>query len=186
MKSEKEKMLAGELYNASDPLLSVERHKARMLIKKFNDSSNNDKLLRTQILRELFGSIGDNLEIEPPFFCDYGYNISIGNNVFFNFNCIVLDVSYVAIGDYTMLGPNVQIYTATHPMDWQTRATMLEYAKPVSIGAHVWIGGSAVICPGVSIGDKAVVGAGSVVTKDIPSNVFAAGNPCKIIRELDI
>jgi maltose O-acetyltransferase len=137
-----------------------------------------------RILRQLIPHADKGLWMQPPFFCDYGYNIYTGEKVFFNFNCVVLDVTRVSIGSRTLFGPNVQIYTATHPLDADERASGLEYAKPVTIGSDVWVGGSAVICPGVSIGDRAVIGAGSVVTRDIPPNVFAAGNPCKILRQL--
>jgi maltose O-acetyltransferase len=119
-----------------------------------------------------------------PFYCDYGTNMKVGEKAFFNFNRVVLDVAQVTIGDRTLFGPNVQIYTATHPMNFRERASGLEFAKPITIGKDVWIGGSVVICPGVSIGDRTVIGAGSVVTKDIPSDIFAAGNPCKVIRDL--
>lgn len=127
---------------------------------------------------------GDNLWIQPPFYCDYGTNIITGEGVFFNFNCVVLDVMEVNIGSKTMFGPNVQIYTATHPLDYKIRNTGLEYAKPITIGENVWVGGSVVICPGITIGDNSIIGAGSVVTKSIPANVIAAGNPCKVIRNL--
>lgn len=177
-------MLAGELYNATDPELAEERIRARTLVKQFNETAPTDLSLRNFILTELLGKAGENLVIEPPFFCDYGYNISVGTNVFLNFNCVILDVLPVKIGDGTLFGPNVQIYTASHPMNWQERASGLEFGKPVNIGAHVWVGGSVVICPGVTIGDRSVIGAGSVVTKDIPDDVFAAGNPCRIIRSL--
>ena len=185
MKTEKDKMLEGALYNALDPQLSQERRQARLLFKKLNDTTDEQGELRKRILQELIGQAGEGLWIEPPFYCDYGSNISVGDKVFFNFNCVVLDVMPVSIGSYTLFGPNVQIYTATHPLDWQERASGLEYAKPISIGAHVWVGGGAIICPGVSIGDRAVIGAGSVVTKDIPADVFAAGNPCRVIRALN-
>ncbi|MEO7317853.1 MAG: sugar O-acetyltransferase, partial [Chthoniobacteraceae bacterium] len=122
--------------------------------------------------------------IQPPFFCDYGSNISLGRKVFFNFNCVVLDVMQVTIGDNVLFGPSVQIYTATHPMDAAVRRQWLESARPVTIGSDVWVGGGAIICPGVTIGSRAVIGAGSVVTRDIPDDVFAAGNPCRVIRRL--
>ena len=125
-----------------------------------------------------------NLWIQPPFYYDYGTNIITGEGVFFNFNCVVLDVMEVNIGSKTMFGPNVQIYTATHPLDYKIRNTGLEYAKPITIGENVWVGGSVVICPGITIGDNSIIGAGSVVTKSIPANVIAAGNPCKVIRNL--
>jgi len=185
MKTEKEKMLAGELYNATDPELSEERFRARQLLKKLNDSPEDDTEDRKRIIAELLPETGANFWLQPPFYCDYGTNILIGDNVFFNFNCVVLDVMRVKIGSRTLLGPNVQVYTATHPMDYRERAAGLEYARPVTIGEDVWIGGSAVICPGVKIGDRSVIGAGSVVTRDIPSDVFAAGNPCKVIRDLN-
>ena len=184
MKTEKQKMLAGELYNALDKEISEERVITRLLLKRLNETAENESALRTEILRELLPNAGENLWIQPPFYSDYGYNLKIGEKVFFNFNCVVLDVTYVTIGSRTLFGPNVQVYTATHPLDFQERASGLEYAKPISIGEDVWIGGSAVICPGVTIGDRTVIGAGSVVTKNIPADVFAAGNPCKVIRQL--
>jgi len=183
MKTEKQKMLFGELYNAFDEELIIEREKTRLLLKTFNDSQI-DIIKQDEVLNELLPFSGDNLWIQPPFFCDYGTNIITGEDVFFNFNCVVLDVMQVRIGSRTIFGPNVQIYTATHPLDAKVRKTGLEYAKPITIGEDVWIGGNAIICPGITIGDNTVIGAGSVVTKDMPSDVFAAGNPCKVIREL--
>jgi Acetyltransferase (isoleucine patch superfamily) len=183
-RTEKEKMLSGELYDALDAELSADRLKTRLLIKELNDSREDDTAGRQRILSELLPHAGTGLWLQPPFYCDYGYNIKTGEKVFFNFNCVVLDVMEVNIGSRTLFGPNVQVYTATHPLDAKERATGLEYAKPITIGEDVWIGGSAVICPGVTIGDRAVIGAGSVVTKDIPADVFAAGNPCKVIRRL--
>lgn len=184
MKSEKQKMLDGELYDPLDKHLSDERVRARLLIKKLNDSAENETAARAEILRQLIPNAGPGLWLQPPFYCDYGTNIIIGEKVFLNFNCVVLDVTYVTIGSRTMFGPNVQVYTATHPIDAKERASGLEYAKAISIGDDVWIGGSVVICPGVSIGDRCVIGAGSVVTKDVPPDVFAAGNPCRVIRDL--
>lgn len=185
MKTEKEKMLSGELYDALDQQLSEERLRTRLLIKELNDSREDEPEKRARILKELIPQAGTDLWLQPPFYCDYGSNILAGEKVFFNFNCVVLDVMQVRIGSRTLFGPNVQIYTATHPMDYKERASGLEFAKPITIGEDVWVGGSAVIRPGVSIGDRAVIGAGSVVTKDIPSDVFAAGNPCRVIRTLD-
>jgi maltose O-acetyltransferase len=185
MKTEKEKMLAGELYDALDPQLSEDRIRARLLIKELNDSREDQTAERSQMLQQLIPHQGQGLWLQPPFYCDYGYNIRLGDKVFFNFNCVVLDVTWVTIGSRTLFGPNVQIYTATHPINHTERASGLEYAKPITIGEDVWVGGSAVICPGVSIGDRSVIGAGSVVTKDIPADVFAAGNPCRVIRTLD-
>ena len=184
MKTEKEKMLAGELYDALDKQLSDERLRTRLLIKKLNDSSEDEIEVRNKILKELIPNAGSGLWLQPPFYCDYGTNILIGEKVFFNFNCVVLDVTFVTIGSRTLFGPNVQIYTATHPLDFKERASGLEYAKPIKIGEDVWLGGSVVVCPGVSIGDRSVIGAGSVVTKDIPADVFAAGNPCRVVRNL--
>ena len=184
MKSEKEKMLEGALYNALDEQLVKERTTARMLLKRLNETAEDQPELRAAIVKQLLPNAAGNLWVQPPFYCDYGYNIKIGEKVFFNFNCVILDVMHVSIGNRTLFGPNVQIYTATHPVNPYERATGLEYAKPVTIGDDVWIGGSAVICPGVTIGDRTVIGAGSVVTKDIPADVFAAGNPCNVIRIL--
>jgi maltose O-acetyltransferase len=184
MKTEKEKMIAGELYDPLDKQLVEDRLRTRLLIKELNDTREDEIVERVQILQQLIPHAGEGLWLQPPFYCDYGYNMNIGEKVFFNFNCIVLDVAPVTIGSRTMFGPNVQIYTATHPLNHKERAAGLEYAKPIVVGEDVWIGGSAVICPGVIIGDRTVIGAGSVVTKDIPSDVFAAGNPCKVIRSL--
>jgi maltose O-acetyltransferase len=183
MKSEKEKMLAGELYDPLDARLSRERERCRLLLKAINDSREDQTKERTELFNQLFGT-ETGVWIQPPFYCDYGSNIVLGKKVFFNFNCVVLDCAQVAIGDNVLFGPSVQIYTATHPMDAKTRAKWLEYAKPVFIGNDVWVGGAAIICPGVRIGSRSVIGAGSVVTRDIPEDVFAAGNPCKVIKSL--
>lgn len=177
-------MLAGELYDALDKQLSEERMQARLLIKAFNDSAEDNGEERSRIIKILLPLSGSDLWIQPPFYCDYGSNIKIGDRVFFNFNCVVLDVAQVTIGNRTLFGPNVQIYTATHPMDYKVRAAGLEFGKPVFIGDDVWIGGGVIICPGIIVGDRSVIGAGSVVTKNIPADVFAAGNPCRIIRSL--
>lgn len=184
MKSEKQKMLAGELYNPADQVLTEERTKARLLVLALNESREDDPETRINILKELIPNAGPGLWLQPPFYCDYGSNMIIGERVFFNFNCVVLDVMHVRIGSRTKFGPNVQIYTATHPVDPIERASGLEYAKPIEIGEDVWVGGSAVICPGVKIGHRTIIGAGSVVTRDIPSDVFAAGNPCRVIRQI--
>ena len=177
-------MLAGELYNALDEQLSAERMTTRLLVKELNDTREDQTELRIRILKKLIPDAGNHLWLQPPFYCDYGTNIKTGDKVFFNFNCIVLDVAQVTIGHRTLFGPNVQIYTATHPINHEERASGLEFAKPIIIGEDVWIGGSAVICPGVTIGNRTVIGSGSVVTKDIPSDVFAAGNPCRVLRAL--
>lgn len=184
MKTEKEKMLAGELYDPLDKQLSDERLRTRLLIKELNDSREDETEERVRILKELIPNAGDGLWLQPPFYCDYGSNMVVGERVFFNFNCVVLDVMQVTIGSRTMFGPNVQLYTATHPLNHIERSSGVEYAKPIAIGEDVWMGGSVVVCPGVTIGDRSVIGAGSVVTKDIPSDVFAAGNPCRVIRSL--
>ncbi len=177
-------MLRGDLYNALDPELVNERLRARLLLKQLNDSRSDQQELRQQVLKDLIPSQGDNLWIEPPFYCDYGSNISVGDKVYFNFNCVILDVMEVLIGNNVLFGPSVQIYTAMHPIDWKERATGLEFAKPITIGSDVWVGGGVIICPGVTIGQRSIIGAGSVVTRDIPENVFAAGNPCRPIRSL--
>jgi maltose O-acetyltransferase len=183
METEKEKMLAGALYDASDSQLTVERQRARDLLKRLNDTRESEQEERSGILRELIGRATDAC-IQPPFFCDYGTNITLGKNVFFNFNCVVLDVAPVQIGDFVLFGPAVQIYTATHPISAAQRRQGLESGKPVVISSDVWIGGGAIICPGVTIGARSIIGAGSVVTRDIPEDVFAAGNPCRVIRSL--
>jgi maltose O-acetyltransferase len=148
-----------------------------------NATRERDQDARRRILVDLIGQGGDSVWMQPPFYCDYGSNILLGERVFFNFNCVVLDVCQVTIGDFTLIGPAVQIYTPMHPLDAELRRTQ-EFGKPVQIGSDVWIGGAAIICPGVTIGSKSVIGAGSVVTRDIPDGVFAAGNPCRVIRAL--
>jgi len=183
MSSERDKMIAGELYDPLDPELVAARVRARDLCQALNATRERDEAERRRILVELFGGGGDDVWMQPPFFCDYGSNIFLGKRVFFNFNCVVLDVCAVRIGDFTLFGPAVQIYTATHPLEAELRRKQ-EFAKPITIGSDVWVGGAAVICPGVTIGSRAVIGAGSVVTRDIPEGVFAAGNPCRVIRQL--
>lgn len=185
MKTEKQKMLSGEMYDPLDKQLSEERLQARSFIKELNETGEELVEKRAHLIKSLLPNAAESIWIQSPFYCDYGSNIVLGDKVFFNFNCVVLDVMKVEIGSRTLIGPNVQIYTATHPLNFRERASGMEYAKPVTIGQDVWIGGSSVICPGVSIGDRTVIGAGSVVTKDLPSNVFAAGNPCRVIRELE-
>jgi maltose O-acetyltransferase len=183
MRSEREKMLAGELYDPLDPELVAARERARDLCQDLNATREAENDERRRILRTLLGVGGDTAWIQPPFFCDYGANIVLGERVFFNFNCIVLDVCEVRIGDFTMFGPAVQIYTATHPWNAELRRSR-EFARPITIGADVWVGGGAILCPGVTIGSRAVIGAGSVVTRDVPQGVLAAGNPCRVIREI--
>lgn len=183
--TEQEKMLAGEMYNPMDPELREAHHQARALCRQYNDTQSYEKLERKRLLKLLLGNGGAHAHIEPPFQCDYGRQIHLGKGVFFNFNCVVLDVAPVTIGARTLIGPAVQIYTPLHPMTAQARSSLLEYARPVTIGEDVWIGGGAIICPGVTIGDRSVIGAGSVVTRDIPADSFAAGNPCRVIRRID-
>jgi maltose O-acetyltransferase len=183
MTTEREKMLTGEFYDPLDQELVVARNRARDLCQDLNATREADTAVRRQILKELFGGGGDSVWMQPPFFCDYGSNIQLGERVFFNFNCVVLDVCSVKIGSFTLFGPNVQIYTAMHPMNAELRRRQ-EFAKPVEIGSDVWVGGGAIICPGVKIGSKVVIGAGSVVTRDIEEGMFAAGNPCRIIRPI--
>ncbi len=178
-------MLSGNLYDSSDSQLVEERRQARLLLQALNSSSENAQEDRERIIRRLLPRAGRKLRIQPPFFCDYGTNIITGDDVYCNYNCVLLDVMLIRIGNRTLLGPNVQIYAATHPMDCSVRAAGLEFARPVEIGDDGWIGGGAIICPGVTVGDRCVIGAGSVVTRDIPPDVFAAGNPCRIIRALD-
>ena len=184
MKSEKEKMLAGELYQASDPELIQERLQARKLMQLLNSSAPTESENRVSLLRKLVGKAGKNPWIEVPFYCDYGYNIQMGEDCFFNFNCVVLDVCKVTLGDRVLIGPAVQLYTATHPLDAASRGALWEFGKPIEIGSDVWIGGGAVICPGVILGDRVVVAAGAVVTKSFPSDVLIGGNPPKIMRYL--
>lgn len=176
-------MLAGELYDPMDPELVSARERARRLCWDLNATTDPAYAERLQIQEDLFGPAGRTITIQPPFFCDYGSNIELGENVFFNFNCVVLDVCRVGIGSHTLFGPGVQIYTATHPMNAQLRRK-LELGKPIDIGSDVWVGGGAIILPGVSIGSGAVIGAGSVLTRSIPANTFAAGSPCRVIREI--
>lgn len=184
MRTEKQKMLAGELYDPVDPVLSQERDRCRNLCLALNATREEQKEERQRLLNELLGKQTD-AWIQPPFFCDYGSNIVLGTKVFFNFNCVVLDVMPVTIGDNVLFGPAVQIYTATHPISAMERRKWLESARPITIGSDVWVGGGAVICPGVTIGARSVIGAGSVVTRDVPPDVFAAGNPARVIRRLD-
>ena len=185
MPTEKEKMLAGSMYDANDSQLIAERQRARYLCKSLNESHDKDQAFRQRIVTELFGKVGDSLWIEPPFYCDYGSNITLGNKVYFNFNCVILDPALVTIGNNVLFGPAVQIYTATHPTNAFERRTWLEFARSIKIGDDVWIGGGAIICPGVCIGSRTTIGAGSVVTHDVPEDVLAAGNPCRIIRQID-
>ncbi|MAM17928.1 MAG: sugar O-acetyltransferase [Christiangramia sp.] len=187
MKTEKEKMLAGEAYIAvgrKGEELFKERQFAKELLFQFNNLPPSEIRERNEILKKLLGKTGKNFYFEPPFRCDYGYNIEIGRNFYSNYNLTVLDCASVKIGDNVMLGPNVQLYTAGHPIHHEKRNELWEYAKPIKIGNNVWIGGNTVINPDVTIGDNVVIGAGSVVTRNIPANVIALGNTCKVYREI--
>ena len=180
---ERDRMIAGELYDALDPELVAARERARDLCHALNQTRDSQQDERRRILGDLFGTGGDSVWMQPPFYCDYGSNIHLGTRVFFNFNCIVLDVCEVHIGDYTLFGPGVQILTPLHPMNAALRRER-EFGKPITIGSDVWVGGGALILAGVNIGSGAIIGAGSVVTRDIPERVFAAGNPCRVIKDV--
>ena len=184
MATEWQKMVSGELYDPLDPELSALRRRARDLTSAFNATRDEDEAERARILAELIPDAGPGLWLQPPFFCDYGRNITLGSKVFFNFNCVVLDVAPVTIGENTMFGPAVQLYAATHPLGARERRSGLELGAPIVIGSDVWVGGGAMVMPGVAIGSRTVIGAGSVVTRDIPDDVFAAGNPCRVIRAI--
>ena len=183
MRTEKEKMLTGQLYDASDPVLLEERRRAQRLCRELQLTDPRDDQGKARLLAELFGNSAP-VDLTPPFHCDYGYNIKLGKKVYFNFNCVVLDVMPVSIGDNVLIGPAAQIYTAMHSMDAAERKKGLEFGKSVTIENDVWIGGGCIICPGVTIGRASVIGAGSVVTRSIPKGVFAAGNPCRVVRTL--
>ncbi len=177
--TEKEKMLQGEWYDAGDPELLRERAACEALLRGFNTAA--DRSLQASLLHNLLAACGTNSAVRPPFFCDYGTNIRLGDGVFLNYNCILLDVLPITIGDRTQIGPAVQIYTADHPRDVAQRAAGLEGGKPVTIGADVWIGGGAILLPGVRVGDGAIVGAGSIVTRNIPAGATVAGNPARLL-----
>jgi maltose O-acetyltransferase len=179
MKSEKEKMLAGELYRAGDSELQADAARAKAWMARYNASTAAPADERRQLLRELLDSVGDGAVVRPPFFCDYGYNIRLGKDVFLNFNCVILDVVPVEIGAATQIGPAVQIYAADHPRDPTMRKLGSEFGRPVVIGENVWIGGGAIILPGVTIGNDAVIGAGAVVTRDVANRITVIGNPAR-------
>lgn len=180
----KEKMLSGKLYISNDPELRADFIKCKQLTRLYNASAGNDIAYRTELLKQLFGSVGKNVYIEPSFRCDYGCHIYIGDNFYANYDCIMIDVADITIGNHVLFAPRVCVFTAGHPIDAEIRNELLEYGKPVVIGDNVWVGGNTVINPGVSIGNNVVIGSGSVVTKDIPDNVVAAGNPCRVIRTI--
>ncbi|MDM1292948.1 sugar O-acetyltransferase [Sphingobacterium sp. N143] len=184
MNSSKEKMIAGIPYIDSDGQLFKERQYAKEELKRFNDAEPKQIKFRKQIIQKLFKSTGKRFFLEPPFRCDYGYNISIGENFYSNYNCTILDCAPVTIGENVLFGPNVSLFTAGHPLHFEARNLGWEFASPIVIEDNVWIGGQVVINPGVRIGKNTVIGSGSVVTKDIPPDVVAAGNPCRVIRHI--
>jgi maltose O-acetyltransferase len=175
MSSARERMVSGELYDASDPELVAARARTRGMLSRYNARPDR------RLLEELFKSVGAEVVVEPPFHCDYGFNIAVGERFYANVNCVFLDCAPIEIGGHVLLGPGVQLYTATHPFDPAKRREGLEFAKPITIGDDAWLGGGAIVLPGVSIGDRVVVGAGSVVTRDIPADARIAGNPARPI-----
>ncbi|MBA1201582.1 sugar O-acetyltransferase [Pseudomonas capeferrum] len=184
--SEKQKMLSGQLYHAGCPELQADELANRHWMQRYNASADLPTAQRHELLSEHFATVGEGTVIRSPFHCDYGWNISIGANTFINFNCVILDVLPVRIGDDCQIAPSVQIYTADHPMDPEVRRTGLESGRPVTIGNNVWIGGGAIILPGVTIGDNAVVGAGSVVTRDVPAGAVVVGNPARVRQSAQV
>ncbi|STO08316.1 sugar O-acetyltransferase [Exiguobacterium aurantiacum] len=182
--TEKEKMVRGERYLAGDEELVTARRHARRLMEQFNQSGIDDLAIRKETLSELFGSTGESFYFEPTFKCDYGFNIHIGERFFANFDCVFLDICPIRFGDDCMLGPGVHVYTATHPLDPTERISGIEYGKPVTVGHRVWIGGGAIINPGVTIGNDAVIASGAVVTKDVPASTVVGGNPARVIKTI--
>lgn len=186
MKTEKEKMVAGEMYYSADPELVKERNEARRKGRKYNNTLETEGDERTTLLKDFLGSTGEHIYIEPTFRVDYGYNVIVGENFYANFDCTILDSCEVRFGDNCMLAPGVQIYTATHPLHPKARNSGWEYAQPITFGNNVWIGGSAVINPGVTVGDNVVIASAAVVTKDVPNNVVVGGNPARVIKQIEI
>ena len=182
--TEKEKMLKGFLYNAENESLQNERIKCKLLCRQYNNLDYDKFENRKSLIKQILGKTGNKYFIEQPFICDYGYNIEIGENFYSNHNLTILDCAKVTFGDNVLIGPNCSFYTAEHPIDFETRNKGLEYAKPIKIGNNVWLGGSVTILSGVIVGNNVVIGAGSVVTKDIPDNVVITGNPARIIKEI--
>jgi maltose O-acetyltransferase len=184
MGEQKQRMLRGELYRYDDPELTADHERCRLLVERFNATSVGEEPERRRLLEELLGHIGEDVEVKPPFQCDYGYLISVGARTFINYGTVILDVARVTIGEDVQVATNVQLLTATHPLDAPTRRAGWESAEPITISDGSWLGGGAIVCPGVTIGEETVVGAGSVVTRDLPPRVLAVGNPCRPIREL--
>src|SRR5699024_6010992 len=186
MLTEKQKMICGDMYNPNDPELVSEQQNARRLTRLFNETFETERKKRDKLLKELFGSTGVSLHVEPPFRCDYGMNIRVGEHFFANFDCVMLDVCPIRIGDNCFLAPGVHIYTATHPLSPHERNSGKEYGKLVTIGDNVWIGGRAIINPGITIGDNVVIASGTVVTRDVPDNVVLGGNPGKVLKQIEM
>jgi len=183
-RTQRERMLAGDLYLASEPRLAAENARAIRLSDRYNRLSVDDAAERRRILEELLGFVGEEVVIRAPFQCDYGFQLHIGARTFVNFGLIALDVATITIGEDVQIGPNVQLLTATHPLDPETRRAKWESGEPIVIGDNVWLGGGVIVCPGVTIGENTVVGAGAVVVNDLPANVIAVGNPARVIREV--
>jgi maltose O-acetyltransferase len=177
-------MLRGELYVFADPELQAEHARAQALLERYNATAHTDQHERDRLLRELFGDVGEGVIVQPPLRCDYGTRITVGAATFINYDCVVLDGAPVAIGSHCQIASRVQILTATHPIDPGPRRLGWEYAQPITVGDNVWLGGGAIICPGVTIGDDTVVGAGAVVTRDLPRGVVAVGVPARVLREI--
>lgn len=184
LKTEKEKMISGKKYNPANPLLVLDRARANHICTKYNKKSFNEINMKSRLLRKIINTSG-NFWIKPPFYCDYGYNIYIEKNVMLNYGCVILDVCPVYIEEHTLIGPNTHIYTACHSLNSHERLNDVEFGRPITIGKNVWIGGNCTILPGITIGDNAIIGAGSVVTKDVPNDVIVVGNPAKIIRKIN-
>jgi len=180
----KERMLRGELYLADDPELAADHARAQELLERYNATPHGAQEERDRLLRELLGQLGEGVVVKPPFRCDYGRHVAIGDRTFVNYGCVMLDVAPIRIGSASQLATNVQLLTATHPVDPEPRRLGWEYAEPITIGDNVWLGGGVVVCPGVTIGDDTVVGAGAVVTRDLPAGVVAVGNPARVLREI--
>ncbi len=184
--TEKEKMLAGMIYDANyDPQLIAERNACKELCRTYNSLPPSDLSARENLLKQMLGSVPGNILIEQPFYCDYGYNISVGENFYANFNMVILDEAKVTFGDNVFIAPNCAFYTAGHPLSAAERNKGLEYCRPITVGNNVWIGGNVVVLPGVTIGDNCVIGAGSIVTKDIPAGSLAVGNPCRVVKTIE-